>query len=523
MSTKDQTIKEIFAKMDKLGDLPVFSASVNHICNMSTDPDSDAMELSQEVLKDANLSVKLLRLSNSPFYNRSMSKVNVISRAVIMLGFDTVKNLSLTMKLIESFQHEHPGIDMDRLLVKAYITAGFVRQLAMKCDIKDAEQTYTCALLHNLGEIAVAYFLPHRYIEIQDLKKEGNMGCIDCETAVLGASIVAIGKELAVAWDFSPKVTATLTSDLEPIKGQITKPLEMNKALSSLGNKLVNSLYSDIPNDQDMHEVMAELATATGIRIEDVENSLTTSFKMSCELAKEYGLPRKKLTPLVIETADEHRDKLARTFSFYANNQPGATPPPEIPAPAEPATAAGEADTQAKEELRQRFDLMKQLQYIQEITALITDGAKLNTALIKALEGIHVALGYERVVLSLLDRDRKEYMGRIAIGIDKEEMKTYFSRVVKPDADIFSRITLEGVDLLVEDTSDARWEGMIPPKFKEKVGAKSFIISAIKSGAKPIGFVYADNGRSPDVVSKEQQMGFIQFIAQARLAIQTCR
>ncbi len=519
MGTKDQTIKEIFAKMDKLGDLPVFSASVNHICSMSNDPDADAMELSQEVLKDANLSVKLLRLSNSPFYNRSMTKVNVISRAVVLLGFDTVKNLSLTMKLIESFQHEHPGIDMDRLLVKAYITAGFVRQLAMKCDIKDAEQTYTCALLHNLGEIAVAYFLPDRYIEIEGLKKEGNMAPIDCETAVLGGSIVSIGKELATAWEFAPQVTATLSSELEPIKSQITKPLELNKALASLGNRIVDALYSDNPTQQEMREIMGDLATATGTDLAEVERSLTTSFKMSCELAKEYGLPKKKLAPLVKETGDESRDKLARTFSFFANNQNiDQAPPPPAAAEAAPATAPAEVAASGP-----RFDPMLQLQYIQEVTALITDGAKLNTVLIKIFEGINVAMGFERVVLALLGRERKDYMGRIAIGTDKEEMKAFFSRPLKPDTDIFSRITLEGVDLLVEDVNDPRWEKVIPPKYAAQVGAKGFIMAAIKTGAKPIGFVYADKGRSPEKILPEQHRGFIQFIAQARLALLTCR
>ncbi|MFC1749143.1 HDOD domain-containing protein [Pseudomonadota bacterium] len=122
---KDETLELIKQKIEKLGDLPVFTASVNQICKMSADPDADAMSLSQAVLKDANLSVKLLRLANSPYYNRGLGKISVVSRAVIMLGFETVKNLSLTMKFIEGFQSEHPLIDMDKLLVRAYVTFAF--------------------------------------------------------------------------------------------------------------------------------------------------------------------------------------------------------------------------------------------------------------------------------------------------------------------------------------------------------------------------------------------------------------
>lgn len=82
---KQQTFDEIKSKTDRLGDLPVFSASINHICKLSTDPDADAMSLSQEALKDTNL--------------------------------------SLTMKFVARFQNEHPLVNMDKLLMRAYIAA----------------------------------------------------------------------------------------------------------------------------------------------------------------------------------------------------------------------------------------------------------------------------------------------------------------------------------------------------------------------------------------------------------------
>lgn len=536
-ATLENTLQALKKKIEQSGDLPVFSASVNHICAVSSDPDADVMALSQGVLKDANLSIKLLRLANSPYYNRSGGKVGVVSRAIVLLGFETVKNLSLTMKFIESFQNEHPSIDMDKLLVRAYITAGFVRDLAIKIGVKDAEETYTCALLHDLGEIAVANYLPHKYIEIAELNKQGDNDPDSNEKQVLGGSMQKIGSELAASWDFSSHIVATMNSEPFKITGQITKPLELNKVLTSLASSLVGALYSAHPSEaSSTRELMVDLAQATGMRLNSIEASLSDSFKMSCDLATTYGLPAKKLMPVIAETDDEGRDKLASQFSFYVSNQIASQPTPVGTQPSSAAAprqnsaladaAAADQDQVAQPTARDAegvVDQGLQLQYIQDITSLITDGSKLNTVLIKALEGIHVAAAFPRVVLCLLGMDRKQYSGRIAIGTDKELMKEYFSRAVNPTNDIFARVLVEGTDILVENSRDERWKGVLPNKFHTQLGARSFVVAPLRSGAKPIGFVYADKAHSSYPISSAQHRAFIQFIAQARLAFQTCR
>jgi len=524
--TREETLKRLLEKIDKHGDLPVFSASVNHICSVSSDPDADVMSLSQAVLKDANLSIKLLRLANSPYYSRGNGKIGVVSRAIIVLGFETVKNLSLTMKFIESFQDEHPSIDMDKLLVRSYISAGFVRSLSLDMGIQDAEETYTCALLHDLGEISVATYLPEKYVEIITLSKESDRPLEQIERDVLGASFAALGKDLATAWDFSSRVVATMDAEIADIHTQITKPLEINKALSYLSSRIVGTLY--LPSTEmegNYKELMLDLSTATGIRRDKLEESLTQSFKMSCDLAKTYGLSPRKLMPVIIDTEDEARDKLARQFSFFVsslvpNGDAKSDTTQEATAPDTVGTTDKGISTAPDQHTLQP---LMQLQFIQDITSLITDGAKLNTVLIKVLEGIHSAGGFPRVVLCLIGPDRKSYIARIAIGEDKELLKEYFQRPLNPDNDIFSRVILENVDVFVEDSSDKRWEKVLPNKFMAQISAKSFIAAPLKSRAKPLGFVYADKSTSAHPITPDQQRAFTQFVAQARLALQTCR
>ncbi|NVK44141.1 MAG: HDOD domain-containing protein [Oceanospirillaceae bacterium] len=61
------------------------------------------MALAMAVMKDPGLSAKRLRVAKSPGYNRGQGRIEVVSRAVILLGFERIKSLSMTLKPIESF------------------------------------------------------------------------------------------------------------------------------------------------------------------------------------------------------------------------------------------------------------------------------------------------------------------------------------------------------------------------------------------------------------------------------------
>lgn len=547
--TREETLKEISARMDRLGDLPVFSSTVNHICHVATDPDADAMELAQQVMKDTNLSTKLLRLANSSYYNRSLGRINVISRAVVLLGFNTIKNMSLTLKVIESFQYEHPGIDMDRMLVRSFIAANFVRGMALKCGVKDAEETYIITLLHNLGEITAAYFLPDKFVEVTELNKEGEHPARENEREVLGITFAGLGQALASAWEFPKKVIETMDNAIPRINGPIANPATLNHTLAVLSNDIVGKMFIEHQTDErDMKSLMNDFSLATGVKLQDVENQLTASYRMACDLAHEYGLTRRKLMPVMKDDGDETRGKLARQFAYYASSQPGVTNA-SVPAgtmAAAPATAGTANDmtptgnnttataaatvvmngaAAATPDMLQLANdrAQKQLEYIQEITSLIMSGAKLNLVLVKALEGIRIGVGFSRVLLCLMSGDRKSYSGRLAVGTDGERLKDFFSRPVNVDKDIFSRILMEGQEVLVHDINDKRWATLIPRNFDKEVGSKCFAVAALKVGPKPVGFIYADKADSNDPITAEDHRSFVQFVAQARLALQTCR
>jgi len=165
-------------------------------------------------------------------------------------------------------------------------------------------------------------------------------------------------------------------------------------------------------------------------------------------------------------------------------------------------------------------DPNKQLEIIQEITALIAASASLITIFSKVLEGLYQGVGFDRAMLCLLSPDRDQYMARLAFGKNAAALKKYFNFPVNEDHDVFSHTMIKGSEILVEDINDKSWASLIQSDFYQSIGAKCFIIASLRSGSKPIGMIYADKMTTQKSITTDEHRGFIQFVSQARLAIQ---
>jgi len=185
----DSTLEKVMNGLSKMGSLPIFSASVNRIRYMSSSDETEVMELANEIMKDASLASKLIRVTNSSQYNHGNTKISTISRAIVILGYETIKSITMALKVIDSFQHKNGSVDINGLLAKSFMSAGFVKDIAVKSSVKNPEECYLCALLHNLGEIIVATILTKEYDEMLLLVASEDMSWGEAQKKVLGATL----------------------------------------------------------------------------------------------------------------------------------------------------------------------------------------------------------------------------------------------------------------------------------------------------------------------------------------------
>lgn len=83
-------------------ELPIFKYTVHAINDVVSQYASSTSDLSHIILRDANLTARFLRVANSAAYNVTGSQISTISRAIGYLGFNLVRDISMSLAIIDA-------------------------------------------------------------------------------------------------------------------------------------------------------------------------------------------------------------------------------------------------------------------------------------------------------------------------------------------------------------------------------------------------------------------------------------
>ncbi|RMD80507.1 MAG: GAF domain-containing protein, partial [Gammaproteobacteria bacterium] len=503
-------------RLEALGELPAFSASLNRVRRVSADPEADAMAVAREVMKDAALSARLLRLANSPHYNRGQGRVGLVSRAVILLGFETVRNLTLTVKLLEGFQAEHPGVDLARIQVRAYLGAALLRELALAAGLREAEESYVCALLHPLGELALAAALPEEHLRLQQRLAEGAER-IQAEEALLGAPLHELGRALAASWGFPPAVTATLAPPPE-VDGPLPRDAaSFNRALVPLGHRLVRRLQGEegAPGEagEPLEALLARVSRLAGVDHDRLDRALEGAYRRACALAEGFGLDPAALRPRVTQTGDALRDRWARRLAFLADAPEETAPSAQPDGRPEGGGAGGAPAAGACAPRRERLLLV-----LRQLAELLAARRGVNQVFAKVLEGLVEGAGFHRAALCLLTPDRRAYALRLAAGRELEPLREAFRhRPLDPETDPLAGALCRGQTLVLEDPAGA--PRPLPRELLAAVAPGPLMAAPLALEGRPLGFVYADLSLGPEPLRAHHHEDLRLLVSQARIAL----
>src|SRR5476651_1882244 len=89
---------ELLLKISDDANLPALGSSVSRVVQLASSDHEAVRNLAYFVLSDVALTQKILRLSNTVCYRTvSGAPVTTISKAIFLLGFDTIKTAALAM------------------------------------------------------------------------------------------------------------------------------------------------------------------------------------------------------------------------------------------------------------------------------------------------------------------------------------------------------------------------------------------------------------------------------------------
>lgn len=496
----------LLRRMRMKSDFPALSSAIGRIQRLTASETESLHSLAAEILKDVALTHKLLRLVNTVHYGHAgAGSIGTVSRAVALIGFAGVRNLALSLLLLEHMDDRARAGRMKEEFLRALVAGTLAADLAQQQ--REGEEAYLGAMFQNLGRLLVEYYFPEEAQRIEVLVA-GSPSPAVRETAarqVLGLGLDDLGCGVARAW----ALPESLQRGMHPPTGDapsraaeagVERLRWLGRAACAAADLVMDARVERfesaatawarahaavlaIPAErlaaaaQRMHGGLAALAQAMGI-----------------EPTAGSTLARRLATPLPPAAAAPAGDGPADFCETLAVERTVA------------AGAAVDRDHEAR-----RCELL--VAGVQDITdTLAGESFRLNDVLRMVLETMLRALGLRRVVLCLRDPRSEALTGRFGLGADADTVSRAFRVPLDAPRDLFSAICLQGADTLLSDTGQGDIARRLPAWYRSAVDAPTLLLLPMSMNKRPFGLIYADRARPHDIVLGEKELSLLRTL-----------
>lgn len=178
--------------------LPTVLGQILALLNKDT---SSAQDLEAIIAHDQALSSKVLAVANSAYYG-FRHQILTVSRAVVALGFEEIRNICLGASLMgflhpSSFRNQNAA---ELLWLHSLTVADASNLIAARLQLPPSEPAFTGGLLHDLGKVVLAAFYPEEVEALKSLMTREKLAYREAEKA-LDLDHEQVGEALGEHWD----------------------------------------------------------------------------------------------------------------------------------------------------------------------------------------------------------------------------------------------------------------------------------------------------------------------------------
>ena len=187
--------------LNSIRNLPSIPIVMFEVTKLLDNPMTSTNELGKIISKDQGLTAKILTVANSPLYGLPR-KVSTIEFAIVVLGFEQIKNIVIALSMIEAFSSKDKD-DWNRkaFWIHSLSTALGAKKIADDLGLSKTAEAFTAGLLHDLGISVIQRYFNKEFKQINTLVKETNIPYLEAEEQVLGMTHQDVGRFLAERWN----------------------------------------------------------------------------------------------------------------------------------------------------------------------------------------------------------------------------------------------------------------------------------------------------------------------------------
>jgi HD-like signal output (HDOD) protein len=473
----------LLQKLSVSGDLPTLGSSVSRVVQLASSDDEAVRKLAHFILSDVALTQTILRISNTVFYRTaSGTPVTTVSKAILLLGFDTIKTSALAMLLVDGMSGKHAQ-SVRSELAHALGASIVGRELARRSQFKDAEEAAVAALFKNVGRVLVAAHEHPLYSRISRLVDSGSHTPAQASMEVLGCSFDLLGKSVLQEWKIPDTIVQALTplpsGALKPAKGR-QEWLQQVAAFGAAAAALIPHV-GEPEQDAAVDRLVKRFGAALNLDHDKVNQLLVAAAQEIRVLAHNTEL-----------ASDEFLNEAADAAP-QASPEAGAGLPSELllDCLADAAPLQVSARHASGKPVNAR-DLL--LAGIQDMMQMMASGkCKVNDLMLLVLETLYSSLGFRFATVCLKDASSGQFRARIAMGESSIARQAGFVFPAASAHDLFHLALENDVDLMISDATSPKARDLLPAWHRALLpDARSFIVLPLVVNKKQIGLFYAD-------------------------------
>ncbi len=470
-------VEFLLRRMQRSQDFPALSESIRTLNRLSASNEKSIEQLASVIVRDFALTNKILKVVNSAYYAGFAGKVGTISRAIVVLGIESIRALAASLIL---FEHLSAGTHAER--VRALIGKSMFSALVARESIGNGEQNgeeaFLAAMFHSLGELLVAFYLPEEDEAIHTEIDENGTPQRQAEYMVLGVELEHLGIAVGKHWNFPYVITHCMkklpqTKPAKPINEE-----ERLRHIACFATELTEQLAAGSrPGDVSVNALLERFNGCVKFEKAEFDDALSNArseYRNLAEgLASKEGSPTSILALAGFGRDDADEDEQSKDIADVALPDEDEA---EVLSPAsnpEPVLVDG----------------------LQEATAMLAEGADTGQVAQVVLETLYRAFGLHRVALCLRDVSRRRYVGRLGFGGDTDAYLQALQFDEAYSRDVFHVALQRKTDVHIADLAVGSAGHGIPAWYSSLTphGAMLFLPLVVRD--KPVGCIIAEHAR----------------------------
>ncbi|MEO5357591.1 MAG: HDOD domain-containing protein [Nitrospirae bacterium YQR-1] len=491
---KTDAITILKKRLQDSNDFPALSRAVTMVSQKASKYEITSIaDLTGDILDDISITNKLLKKVNTFAYASAQGsgKIDTISRAVFVVGFEKVKNIALSLLLFESLKDKTSAMRLKEEILGSYLSGSVAREMAEVTGIRNTEEIFIYSVFHNLGRLLVTFLMPKEAQNIKIMMEKKKMSELEASRTVLGKSYEDIGIIIADDWSFSKEMLQTM----KPIKDKIVPvprfAIEKKHTLVCFANEMSRILMTN--NTEGISESFAMFLRRYKDCFDVSRDKMAHIADISIKDLSEYmsGLDPKITQVLSVEkltAAVEKLRALDENTIKKAQSKIVADEPKMIKA----------LYCSEYREMPENADTLLN-KGIVDISNYILQGRSFNDILNAIIQVMYNAMGFSRVIFCVKNTADFYVSGRYGLGDNIKEIIPDFKFKLTGASDVFNLVLSKRTDIIIQDINDPNVRSRIPDWYRKLFDSQTFMLLHLTVDDKPIGILYADKPRAGDI------------------------